>query len=40
MSAAILVLVALLALIAIVALAMCSAAMLEEQRARDEGDEA
>ena len=39
MTSAILVLVALLALIAIAALAMCSAAMLAEQRARDEGDE-
>ncbi len=40
MTSAILVLASLLALIAIVALAMCSAAMLAEQRARDEGDEA
>lgn len=40
MTQAIFVLIALLALIAIVALSLCSAAMLEEQRARDEGEDA
>lgn len=40
MTQAIFVLIALLALIAIVALSLWSAAMLEEQRARDEGEDA